>query len=437
MGLQKKLFNKDFTMVVIGQIISIFGNNILRFALPLYLYDLTNSPALFGTVSACSFIPMILLSPIGGILADRTNKRNIMVILDFSTCFIVLVFLLLMNLVNLVVLLLVTLIILFAIQGAYQPAVQASVPALVPADKIIKANAVTSLVNSVATLAGPVIGGLLYSGFGIKPILFISAGCFLCSAVMEIFITIPYVKPESTGSVIQIAKADLSESFRYMKYTQPKLWQVCVIMACLNFLLSSLVIIGLPVVIKSALDFDKKQANVLYGYAQGALALGGLTGGILSGFISKKFNADKSHIFLFLSAIGLLPISLALGFHINNYIAYAVIIICCFLIMVVVTLFSIQMMGYLQIITPAKLMGKIISCAMCVTMCASPLGQAVYGGLFEIFENKLQFIFLSVSIICLAVSAVSIRIFKGMDKIVDTAQKLNLNISTQQIDKAV
>ena len=83
--MKQKLFTKDFTLVVIGQIISLFGNATLRFALPLYLLNLTGSSALYGTVIACAFIPAILLSPVGGIIADRLNKRNIMVALDFFT----------------------------------------------------------------------------------------------------------------------------------------------------------------------------------------------------------------------------------------------------------------------------------------------------------------------------------------------------------------
>ena len=55
---------KDFILVVIGQIISLFGNAVLRFALPLHLLNITNSPALFGMVSALSFLPMLLMSPI-------------------------------------------------------------------------------------------------------------------------------------------------------------------------------------------------------------------------------------------------------------------------------------------------------------------------------------------------------------------------------------
>ena len=65
--MNQKLFSKDFTLVVVGQIISLFGNAAVRFALPLYLLNLTGSSALYGTVTACAFIPAILLSPVGNI----------------------------------------------------------------------------------------------------------------------------------------------------------------------------------------------------------------------------------------------------------------------------------------------------------------------------------------------------------------------------------
>lgn len=81
---QNTLRQRDFIIVLAGQIISLFGNAILRFALPLYLLRETGSAALYGGVSALSFLPMIALSLVGGVLADRVNKRNVMVALDFG-----------------------------------------------------------------------------------------------------------------------------------------------------------------------------------------------------------------------------------------------------------------------------------------------------------------------------------------------------------------
>ena len=58
-----RLFSRDFTLLILGQIISLFGNAILRFALSLYVLDTTGSAAAFGGILAVSMVPTILCSP--------------------------------------------------------------------------------------------------------------------------------------------------------------------------------------------------------------------------------------------------------------------------------------------------------------------------------------------------------------------------------------
>ena len=55
--MKQKPFSRDFILVIIGQIISLSGNAIIRFALPLYLLNQTGSSALYGAVTACAFLP--------------------------------------------------------------------------------------------------------------------------------------------------------------------------------------------------------------------------------------------------------------------------------------------------------------------------------------------------------------------------------------------
>ena len=66
-----RLFSRDFTLMVIGQIISLFGNAVLRFALPLPVLDATGSAAAFGGISALAMVPALIFGPLGGVLADR------------------------------------------------------------------------------------------------------------------------------------------------------------------------------------------------------------------------------------------------------------------------------------------------------------------------------------------------------------------------------
>lgn len=413
-----KLFRKDFVLVVIGQIISLFGNQILRFALPLYLLSQTGSAGLFGMISAIAFVPMIILCPIGGIIADRVNKRNVMVILDFATAAIVTVLSVLLGKVDIVLLLLVVMILLYGIQGAYQPAVQASIPALVDTQHIMPANAIINLVSSLSGLIGPVVGGAIYSFFGLIPILYVSAVCFFASAVMEIFIQIPFKKQETKGSVFAIASHDMKESFHFIRKEQPAIWQGSLLIAGMNMFLSALIMIGLPFVITQTLNFDEAVGSQLFGYAQGALAAGSLIGGLSAGALSKKLKARNCSMILLLCTVTLFPIGLALQFVQSSMAVYRIVVISCFLMMAFATLFSIQMMSYLQMLTPKHLIGKVISCAMCIGMCASPLGQAMYGGMFQILENHIAIPFYFAGCVSVGITLFSRKVFAKIAEVI-------------------
>ena len=70
---------RTFACILAAQFCSLLGQEVLQFVLPLYLLDVTGSGARFGLAIACGFVPYTLLSPVGGVLADRTRKRGIMV----------------------------------------------------------------------------------------------------------------------------------------------------------------------------------------------------------------------------------------------------------------------------------------------------------------------------------------------------------------------
>lgn len=76
---QRPLLSRDFVLLVAGQGISLFGNVMLRFAMSMWVLDETGSATIFASVLAISIVPTILLSPFGGVLADRVNRRTIMV----------------------------------------------------------------------------------------------------------------------------------------------------------------------------------------------------------------------------------------------------------------------------------------------------------------------------------------------------------------------
>ena len=411
MNSKKSNLSKDFILMAIGQIVSLFGNQILRFALPLYLLHQTGSSALFGTISAVSFIPMVLLFPIGGIIADRVNKRNIMVVLDFCTSALVFIFVLAANQFDIVPLIAATLLILFAIQGAYQPAVKASVPALVDTEHLMLANSVVDVISSLASMLGPVIGGLMYTTIELSSILYICLGCFFASAVMEIFIRIPFQKKHTQDGMIAAGYHDLKESFGYMFNQKTIIWKIAVIYGATSLLLSALFVIALPVLITQTMDFPEDTANQLYGYAEGVIAIGSIVGGLLAGALSKKLRPRVLPYLIGGCALSILLGGIALQVLHSPMAVYVVLVGGCCAFMVFSALFQIQMMSYVQILTPNDLIGKVTSCVICVCMCSAPIGQFIYGVVFEHIGKYTYLPFYLSAAIVVGISVGTRRIF--------------------------
>ncbi len=383
----QRLFSKDFTLVVIGQIVSLFGNATIRFALPLYLLNHTGSSALYGTVTACAFVPAILLSPVGGMVADRVNKRNIMVALDFFTAAVILGFMLLLGGGHLVLLLTVTLMLLYGIAGAYQPAVQASIPALVEQEQFMAANSIINTISSFAALMGPVLGGILYSAFGLEPVLWVCMVCFVLSAVMEIFIRIPFQRQASEGSILLTVRRDFGQSVRFIRKDRPVIGKALLAVCGINLFLSAMIVVALPYLVTEVLELEAAQANRLYGFAEGALAAGGLAGGIGAGLFAKRLKIWKVGNLITACALCVFPMGTALMLPVLGMTRYLVLTLCCFAVMVFSTMFSVQMMSFVQAETPQNLIGKVIAVILTVSMCAQPLGNAMYGVLFEVCDG--------------------------------------------------
>lgn len=406
-----KLFNRDFVLVLIGQCISLFGNAILRFALPLHLLNETGKASLFGLVLAFSALPMLVIMPIGGIVADRVNKRNVMVILDAITAVIVGGYMVALGHIDIVTLTMVTMLLLSGIQGMYQPSVSASLPVLVSKDDLGKANSLVSIVTNLSNLVGPVIGGLLYGTVGLPIILTMAIGCFAFSSVMEMFISIPFTPQDDHRNVFTIAAHDLKEGFYFMVKVQPVVFKITLMATGLNIFLSTLFMVGLPVIVTKNLGFAKDVASQLYGYAEGAYAIGGLIGAIAAATILDRMPVKSAHTLVITAALLVFPLGAALGLNLDPMVTYAVAVAVTISISVVVTAFSVKMLAYLQGITPEHLIGKVIAFVMTVGMLAMPLGQAIYGFLFDLPKELHYIVVIGGGVAALIVAFYGMHVF--------------------------
>jgi len=86
------LWNKNFMLLLACNAFAMFGHNLLMFALPFYVLYATGSPAIFGSIVAAAYLPLLFMSPIGGVFADRINKKRIIVAMQFSTSALIFLF---------------------------------------------------------------------------------------------------------------------------------------------------------------------------------------------------------------------------------------------------------------------------------------------------------------------------------------------------------
>ena len=282
--------NKNFYLMVLGQIISIFGAALLRFALSLYVLDTTGNETMFATLYAISNIPL-LLAPLGGAIADRFNRRNLMVIFDFTSSAIVMCLFLLMGAGKHSVLMIgIIMVVLAVISALYTPAVTASIPLLVAKDKLEGANGIVQAVQALSGVAAPILGGFFYSVFSVNTLLAISCAAFFLSAVMEIFIQIPFVKREQEGHMVEAISKDIKEGFVYVVRERFILKSI-LLAAALNFILTPLFIVGAPIILRVTMQSNE----AAYGLGMGIIQFSTILGALTVGLFSKRMKMKTLH----------------------------------------------------------------------------------------------------------------------------------------------
>ena len=408
----EKLFTKNFTLLILGQLTSLFGNFILKLALSMYVLEVTGSAAIFAGILSAATIPTILLSPLGGILADRADRRNIMVALDALTGVSVLCAALFLSESNAIAVI-STLLIILSILGAFEtPTVQACIPTMLQGDNIMKGNAVVNQVASLSYLIAPVLGGVLYAMLGLKPVMYTSLVCFFITTLFECFIKLSYQRIQSQGGVLQIVKQDFLSSMQYISKEQTSISKMLLLTAFSRFFVMGITIVGLPFLVRTVLGFNPKY----YGAAESALAVATILGSIAAGMLAEKLKIHKLSVLLASLGIFIIPAGIVFLLPVNAIIKYGVTVVSFCGMQAVISIFSIFAVSLIQQRTPNYLIGKVMAYTSTITLCIQPIGQIVYGFLFDRFHNEVYFVFIPTGIIVCIVGLSAMKLFRNMER---------------------
>ena len=259
--MKEKLFTRNFTLLLVGQASSLLGNNTLKFALSMFVLEETGSATVFATILALAMAPTILLSPLGGILADRANRKSIMVALDSLSGLAVLMACLLLSLGD-KVLVVGALLVALSILGAFEsPTVQACVPQMLSGERLLQGNAAVSQIQAAASLVTPFLGSVLYTALGIQPIFLGAVACFFLTALLEGFLQLDYRRPCRQAGVGAALRKDLSESMDFLIRQEPGICKLLLLAALVSLFVSGAMVVGFPYLVRTVLDLSNRSRN--------------------------------------------------------------------------------------------------------------------------------------------------------------------------------
>ncbi|MCC0750183.1 MFS transporter [Clostridioides sp. ZZV13-5731] len=407
-------FNRNFNLIVLGQIISILGSSLLRFGLSTYILDTTGRADIFAALYAISNIPL-LFSPIGGAIADRFNRKNLMVIFDFMSSIIIFTFIcLLSSLNNSIILIGVIMVLLSIISSMYQPTVQASIPLIVNEKDLEQANGIVNGIGSLSSMFAPVLGGLLYGLIGIKMLLITSCIAFFLSAVMEMFIHIPFNKREVNGSIVSTIVSDMKEGFSYV-IKQSYISKAMILAASLNLFLTPFLLVGIQYILRITMH----SSNNMYGIGIGIIEFSSVLGALSIGMFAKKMKMNTLYRWLMLISILMIPMAISVSpsmLKLGYYPSFILLFICVIPIAMSMTIITIFVLTIVQKQTPNELLGKVMATITAVSQCVAPVGQIMHGKLFEVFSSRVYIPIVCMFIIMLSISILAKYLYKNESK---------------------
>lgn len=165
---------KKFLIIWLGELIANIGSGMTAFGLGVYVWQLTYSAVDVSMVQMAALLPTILLSPAAGVLADRFDRRLLMILGDFVSAF-GLVFMLVLMKTGHIKVWQICLCVGFnsVFVALLDPAYKATITDLLTEDEYAKASGMMSIASSSKFLISPIIGGLILAASGMEAILII------------------------------------------------------------------------------------------------------------------------------------------------------------------------------------------------------------------------------------------------------------------------
>ncbi|PDY13255.1 MFS transporter [Bacillus cereus] len=373
---------KNICLYSIAKTLSLFGSSIYSFALGLYVLQITGSALNFAITLILGTIPMIVMNPFAGVVADKVDKKKLVVCMDLlSGCLLITVYILSSNYGLNLFIIYTTTFLMTVFTTFFGIGLEAAKPNIVSKERLMSINSISKIIDSVSLILGPMLGGIVFVVFDIKIFIIINGISFILSGISILFIHFKLfdfnINEECSKRRINFIK-DIKEGFSYL-IEKESLKNTFRILISLNFFLGFAVTVPLPYIINTVLNLSSKQ----FGIIQGTFPVGMIIGAILVKKITDRFSysyllkklSSMLAVFMIISGIPVLFKS----FEVNDFVYVITYCVVMFFLGLIIALIDIPLIYFMQKEIPDKYRGRVLSIGLSLGKMMLPIAMALSG----------------------------------------------------------
>lgn len=384
----KKLWNKDFILLLQGSTVSIIGDLMYSVAIGYWVYEQTGSNSLMGIMSSISMFVTMFLSPFSGSIIDKVNRKWVMVGIDLiqGVLMIAVGILAYTQRLNVSIVLIAALLAAFG-SVFYSPASSTLMLDIIPRDDMVRGQSIFSGASTIVSMVGTAFSGVMVAFFGVPLIVIINGLSNIYSAISELFINVP--KTINQGSEIKLSGivTDIKTAVKTI-LSEPCLKIFVPSALLLNLLGAGAFSLMLPFCLEKGFSVD------MYGYLMSVWTAASLVSVIILGAI--KFS-PKARFWIMALSFTASTILLAFG-----YLSKSFVLLCIFASLGAITntagntIFNASLMLAL----PEENRSAILGFLQSASTGGMALSALIYGLLGDVFP--LQYLFAIGTLLSLA-----------------------------------
>ncbi len=295
----------SFRNYLFGAFLSEIGNQMQTVAVAWQVYDLTRNPVSLGLVGLANFIPILLFSLLGGLVADRADRKMLLISSQVAQLILALILFFLTLTHTVTPIWIYGILVLVAISQSFSiPARQSVIPNLVPKEYFMNAVSLNVLQFQGATMIGPAIAGFLIGGIGVSAVYFINCISFLF--FIGAILTVNKPLQTATGEKVDFSVESVMEGIRFVLKT-PILYTTMVLDFSATFFGTANIL--MPVFAQDVLHVGPQGLGFLYS----GTAIGGVIAGLLVSSLHSKIKHQGKTIIAAVILYGLATIGFGLS----------------------------------------------------------------------------------------------------------------------------